>query len=75
MSIALLIYIVIALLIAGFLYWAATQLIAIIPMPPLIAQAVNALIIIMVVAVVLFWVVIPLLQAIAGIHIPLPQIK
>ena len=75
MSIALLIYIVIALLIAGFLYWAATQLIAIIPMPPLIAQAVNALLIIMVVAVVLFWVVIPLLQAIAGIHIPLPQIK
>ena len=75
MSIALLIDIVIALLIAGFLYWAATQLIAIIPMPPLIAQAVNALLIIMVVAVVLFWVVIPLLQAIAGIHIPLPQIK
>ena len=75
MSIALLIDIVIALLIAGFLYWAATQLVALIPMPPLILQAVNALLIILVVAIILFWVVIPLLQAIAGIHIPLPQIK
>ena len=75
MSIALLVNIIIALLIAGFLYWFATQLIALIPMPPIIAQAVHTILIIAVVAIILFWIVIPILQMIAGMHISLPQVS
>lgn len=66
---ALIIQIIVALLIAGFLFWAVRKIVSIIPMEPIIKQVIDMLLIIAVVAVVLFYVVIPLLNMFAGVHI------
>jgi hypothetical protein len=65
----LVIQIIIALLIAGFVFWAVRQIIALIPMEPIFRQVVDVLLIIAVVAIILFFVVIPLLDLLAGVHI------
>lgn len=70
---AWLISIIIALLIAGFVLWAGRLLASCIPMEPIIAKVVDVLIIVLAVAIVLFYVVIPLLNMLAGVHIPLPR--
>jgi small-conductance mechanosensitive channel len=72
-AMAWLIGMIIALLIAGFVLWAGRRLASVIPMEPIIAQVVDVLIIIVAVAIVLFYVVIPLLNMLAGMHIPLPS--
>jgi hypothetical protein len=69
-----LIQIIVALLIAGFVLWAGRLLASCIPMDPIIAKVVDVVIMILAVAIVLFYVVIPLLQMLAGIHIALPAI-
>jgi hypothetical protein len=71
----LLVQVIIALLIAGFVFWAVRRIVAIIPMEPIIAQAIDVIIIIVVVAIILFYVVIPLLHAVAGININITGIK
>jgi hypothetical protein len=73
--VSLLVQIIIALLIAGFLVWAVRRVVAIIPMEPIIAQVIDAIIIIAVVAIILFYVVIPLLHALAGININITGLK
>jgi hypothetical protein len=75
MLLQLLIQIIIALLVAGFLFWAARQLLSLIPMEPIFAQVINVLLIIVVVAIVLFYVVIPLLHVLAGINISIGGIR
>lgn len=65
----MLIQIIIALLIAGFLFWAVRQVVALIPMEPIFAQVINVILIIVVVAIILFYIVIPLLNMLAGVHI------
>jgi hypothetical protein len=72
---ALLINVIIALLIAGFIFWAARQIIALIPMEPIFAQAINVILIIVVVAIIIFYVVIPLLNMLAGVHINVPSVR
>jgi hypothetical protein len=65
----LLIQIIVALLIAGFIFWAARLVIGLIPMEPIFAQAINVILIIVVVAIIIFYIVIPLLNMLAGVHI------
>jgi hypothetical protein len=66
MSINFLIDIIVALIVAGFIYWALTQFVHLIPGPPVIHQAINALLIVLVVAIILFYVVIPILHLLGG---------
>lgn len=63
---ATIIQIVIALIVAGFILWAVRQIIDLIPMDAWIKQVVNVLILIAVVAIVLFYALIPLLHMLAG---------
>jgi hypothetical protein len=65
----LLIQIIVALLVAGFIFWAARLVIGLIPMEPIFAQAINVLLMIVVVAIIIFYIVIPLLNMLAGVHI------
>ncbi len=58
--------IIVALLVAGFVFWALKMVIGLIPMDPFFAQIINVLLLIIVVAIVLFYVIIPLLHMLAG---------
>jgi hypothetical protein len=71
----LLVQVIVALLIAGFVFWAARQLIALVPMEPIFAQVINVVLIIVVVAIVIFYVIIPLLNLLAGVHIGVTTVK
>lgn len=66
---ALLFQIIIALLVAGFIFWAARKILAIIPLEPIFKQVIDVILIIVAVGIVLFYVVIPVLNMLAGIHI------
>ena len=66
---SVLIQIIIALLIAGFVFWAVRKLIALIPLEPIFKQIIDVLLIIVVVAIVLFYAVIPLLHMLLGISV------
>jgi len=61
-----LIHILIALIIAGFILWALRQIMGLIPMDAWLKQVIETLILIAVVAVVLVYVLIPLLNMLAG---------
>ena len=63
------IQIIIALIIAGFVLWALRLILGLIPMDAWIKQVVDVLILVLVVAIVLFYVIIPLLHLLAG-HMP-----
>lgn len=63
---ASLIQIVIALIVAGFILWALRQIIGLIPMDAWLKQVVEVLLWIIVVAIVLFYVLIPLLHMLAA---------
>lgn len=63
---ATLIQIIIALIVAGFLLWAVRQVIALIPMDAWLKQVVDVVLMIAVVAIVLFYVLIPLLRMLPG---------
>jgi hypothetical protein len=65
----LLIQVIVALLIAGFVFWAVRLVLGLIPMEPIFSQAINVILIIVVVAIIIFYVVIPLLNMLAGVHI------
>lgn len=58
--------IVIALLIAGFVLWALKMLIDLVPMDAYIKQIINVLLTILVGAIILFYVIIPLLHLLAS---------
>ena len=70
----LLIQVVIALLIAGFIFWAVRYIVSVVPLDPIIARVIDALLVIAVVAIIIFYVVIPLLNMLAGVHITIPQL-
>jgi hypothetical protein len=61
-----LINIVIALIVAGFILWAVRMIVDLIPMDAWIKQVINVLIWIIVVAIVLFYVLVPLLHMLAS---------
>lgn len=69
MSTALIINLIIWLIIAGFIYWAAKQIVALLPIDAWFKQIIQVLLLILVAAIVLFKVLIPALQAVAGISI------
>ena len=67
---ATIVQIIIALLIAGFVLWALKQLIGLVPLDAWIKLIVDVLITILVAAIILFYVIIPLLHLLAGaIHL------
>jgi hypothetical protein len=61
-----LINILIALIIAGFVLWAVRKIIDLIPLDAWLKQVIDVLLIIAVVAIVLFYVLVPLLHMLAG---------
>jgi len=63
---ATLIQIIIALIVAGFLLWAVRMILGLIPMDAWIKQVVDVILLIAVVAIVLFYVLIPLLKMLPG---------
>ncbi len=65
----ILIGVIIALLVAGFIFWALRKIIDLIPMEPIFKQVIDVILIIAVVAIIIFYVVIPLLHMLAGINI------
>lgn len=69
MSADFLINIIIWLIIAGFILWAARMLIALVPMDAWLKQVVDVLLYIVVGAIIVFKIVIPLLSAIAHITV------
>lgn len=66
---ALIIQCIIVLLICGFLFWAVRKIVGLIPLEPIIAQVIDVCLVILVVALILFYIVIPLLHMLAGISI------
>lgn len=66
---ALIVQIIVALLVAGFLFWAVRLVVGLIPLEPIFKQAIDVLLIILVVAIILFYIVIPLLNQIAHVSI------
>jgi len=64
---ATLIQIIIALIVAGFILWAVRQVIGLIPMDAWLKQVVDVVLMIAVVAIVLFYVLIPLLKMLPGV--------
>jgi hypothetical protein len=68
---AIIIQIIVALLIAGFVLWAGRLLASCIPMDPIIAKVVDVLLLVLAVAIVLFYVVIPLLSMLSSVHLPM----
>ena len=62
--------IVIALIVAGFVLWAVKMVIGLIPMDAFFKQIIDVLITIIVVAIVIFYVVIPLLHMLSTVSIP-----
>ena len=61
-----LVSIIIALIVAGFILWAVRLIIGLIPMDAWIKQVVDVVLLIAVVAIVLFYVLIPLLKMLPG---------
>ena len=56
------IQLIIALIVAGFLLWAVRLIVGLIPMDGFIKQVIDVVLLIVVVAIVLFYVLIPLLH-------------
>ena len=75
MLVNLVIQIITALLVAGFLFWAVRLVIGLIPLEPIFKQIIDVLLIIIVVAIVLFYIVIPLLHVLAGVNIDFHAIR
>ena len=65
----LIIQLIIILLICGFLYWVWLKLSPLLPIAEPFTSIINVLIVILIGAIVLFYVIIPLLQAVGHIHI------
>lgn len=62
--------IIIALLVAGFVLWALKKLLDLVPIDAFFKQIIDVLVTILVAAIVLFYVIIPLLHMLSGLSIP-----
>lgn len=58
----LIIHLIVVMLICGFLYWAYLQLMPLAPIAEPFKSVVNVLVILLIGAIVLFYVILPLLQ-------------
>jgi hypothetical protein len=61
-----LINVLIALIVAGFILWSIRKIIDLIPLDAWLKQVIDVILIIAVVAIVLFYVLVPLLHMLAG---------
>ncbi len=66
---ALIVQIIIALIVAGFIFWAGRKIIAVLPLDAIFVQVIEVLLLILAAAVIIFYAVLPVLHAIAGISI------
>lgn len=66
---ALIIQVIVVLLVCGFLFWAVRLVLGLIPLEPIIRQAIDVLLLILIVALILFYIVIPVLHQLAGLSI------
>lgn len=66
---ALIIQVIVVLLVCGFLFWAVRLVLGLIPLEPIIRQAIDVLLMILIVALILFYIVIPVLHQLAGLSI------
>lgn len=64
--VALLVGLVIAVIVAWFLFWAADILLPHIPLPPNIASFISALVKVLIIAIIVFIYVIPLIRMLPG---------
>ena len=67
----LIVSMIIALLICGFLYWCFLKIMPLLPVAEPFTSIINVLVVILIGAVVLFYIIIPLLEQLAHIHIGL----
>lgn len=65
----LIIQLIIVLLVCGFLYWCFLKLMPLAPIAEPFASIINVLVLILVGAIILFYAIIPLLQALGHMHI------
>lgn len=68
---ALIVQIIIALIIAGFVLWAGRQLVAVLPLDDLIKRVIDIVLVILAVAVIIFYAIVPLLGLLANMHLPM----
>lgn len=66
---ALIIQVIVVLLVCGFLFWAVRLVLGLIPLEPIIRQAIDVLLLILIVALILFYIAIPVLHQLAGLSI------
>ena len=64
----LIIQLIIVMLICGFVYWVWLKLAPLMPIAEPFASVINVLIVILIGAIVLFYVIIPLLQQLAHVN-------
>ena len=65
----LILNLIIVLLVCGFLYWVWLKISPLLPIAEPFTSIINVLIVVLIGAIVLFYVIIPLLQAVGHIHI------
>lgn len=65
----LILKLIITLIVVGFIYWAWLQIRPLLPLPPPFGQVLDVLVIILVVAIVVFYCLIPVLQAVGHLHL------
>ena len=67
----LIIQLIITLLVCGFLYWVWLKIAPLLPVAEPFTSVINVLIVILIGAVVLFYVIIPLLNSVGHLHLGL----
>jgi len=67
--IATLIYVIVALIIIGVIWWAIQQLLPLIPLPEPFRRIIYVLLVVILVLIVLY-VILTLLSGLTGIHVP-----
>ena len=66
---AVIVQVIIALLIAGFIFWAGRKLLDLLPLDAMFKQVIDVLLIILAAAIILFMAVIPMLHMLVGISV------
>ena len=66
------IQLIIVLLVCGFIYWAWLKIAPLLPIAEPFMSIINVLIVVLIGAIILFYIVIPLLQSVSGggLHLP-----
>lgn len=67
----LIINLIVVLLVCGFLYWVWLKISPLLPIAEPFTSIINVLIVVLIGAIVLFYVIIPLLQTVGHLHIGL----